>query len=347
MSKIEIYSPLDYEVFQRENKTTGHIFVQGSVSSDVKKLQIKISGKDMYGNPINMDWCDFDINPDYSFGESIDMYSGGWYKVEFRDELGDYVSVDHVGIGEVIMGAGQSNASCHGDTRLKTETGMVASFDGEKWHLAEDPFMGGHDLADGCNADKGSFYCPMGDALYEEFKVPIGVTTVAYGASRVEMWEEFHKPIAWSDEEGKNVDIESGINLYDYMINRMNKLGRRGFRCVVWHQGENDSSDNTQSHVYYEKLAEIIIRSQHSAGWYVPWFVAIASYSSEKVNYNVRDGQKRLSDDKIAYLGPDTDKLIGDYRAEDHVHFSEKGLKEHGKMWAECVKAYIHKIIDY
>ncbi|MBQ0105903.1 MAG: hypothetical protein KBT47_07720, partial [Armatimonadetes bacterium] len=170
---IELYSPKDRQVFQRETKNTGHIITEGYVSHDVEKLYIRISEKDMYGNPINMDWLDFDINPDRSFCENIDMYAGGWYKAEFKTDKGDYISVDHIGIGEVIVGAGQSNSTNSGAERIATISGMVSCTDGKIWKKAEDPMLGTHDMVSGAlYCDGGSFYPALGDALFEEFHVP-------------------------------------------------------------------------------------------------------------------------------------------------------------------------------
>ena len=50
----------------------------------------------------------------------------------------------------------------------------------------------------------------------------------------------------------------------------------------------------------------------------------------------------------MAFEGPDTDTLTGDYRDYNGtgIHFSPKGLKKHGEMWAEFLIPYIHSEID-
>lgn len=57
----------------------------------------------------------------------------------------------------------------------------------------------------------------------------------------------------------------------------------------------------------------------------------------------VRAGQKSLWDDKVALEGPDTDALRGEFREANGqgVHFSGKGLREHGSRWAEKVGAWL------
>jgi hypothetical protein len=96
---------------------------------------------------------------------------------------------------------------------------------------------------------------------------------------------------------------------------------------------------------YFGKLKNTILSSIKQAGWEFPWFVAQASYhDAEKPRFeSVRSAQKRLWDEGVAEPGPDTDGLAGDHRDYDGkgIHFSPKGLKVHGEMWAEKLTAYV------
>jgi hypothetical protein len=130
-------------------------------------------------------------------------------------------------------------------------------------------------------------------------------------------------------------------------MERVAWLGPRGFRAVLWHQGESDANQDSghgisgeQYRVFMEKL---IRASRQKAGWEVPWLVAQASYHSEKDPGcdDLRSGQKALWDSGIAFEGPDTDKLGGEYRAG--VHFNAKGLQAHGQLWAEKVAKFIER----
>ena len=95
-----------------------------------------------------------------------------WYRLEVRGLGGGQAaveaSVEHVGVGEVFIVAGQSNAGNYGSERQSVKTGHVASFNGVQWALADDP-QGG---ADGSG---GSFIPAFGDAMNMRFHVPIGV----------------------------------------------------------------------------------------------------------------------------------------------------------------------------
>ena len=98
---------------------------------------------------------------------------------------------------------------------------------------------------------------------------------------------------------------------------------------------------------YTRSTTALIQESRRAVGWEVPWFVAEVSYHnpSQTSFPTTRAGQKKLWDLGVAFEGPNTDTLTGDNRDEGGkgIHFSPKGLKAHGKMWAEKVAVYLDK----
>ena len=89
--------------------------------------------------------------------------------------------VEHVGMGEVFVIAGQSNSANHGEEKQTTTTGMVVAFTGSRWQLANDP-------QSGASGGGGSFLPPFGDALHARLKVPIGLVATGVGATSVREW---------------------------------------------------------------------------------------------------------------------------------------------------------------
>jgi hypothetical protein len=224
----------------------------------------------------------------------------------------------------VFFGAGQSNTTnSGGEGGLQTETKMVSTFGGENWRLADDPQPGVHDKSQG-----GSFWPAFGDALYKRYKVPIGVAVTGHGGTSVNQWQR----------DGE---------LFNWMLLRMRQLGKVGFRAVLWHQGESDVAMAKDE--YRDKLSQIILDSRSAAGWDVPWFVARVSYHnpSSQTFESTRSAQQELWARGIAYEGPDTDTLRGDNRdgGGKGIHFSPKGLRAHGLMWAEKVSAYLDRVL--
>lgn len=329
-NEIRLVSPKQYQVFQRRSMHDGYIRVSGSINSDLDKLQIRISGKSLKGN-LSGKWQALPfVKQTRSFTSVINVISGGWYRVDLQALCNNIVvaqaSVDKVGVGEVFVGAGQSNSTNCGQEIINQTSGMVSSFSGSYWQIANDPQPGSHDKTMG-----GSFWPAFGDAMYEIYHVPIGVAVTGQGMTTSAQWQP---------------DAPDG--LYPWMMTRIYQLTPQGFRALLWHQGETDA--HTPTDTYVKEMTTLITRSTEDAGWVFPWFVANASYHSPTLKSwpLVRAGQQKLWELGVSLEGPDTDTLVGDNRDFDGngIHFSPKGLRAHGKMWADKVSVYLDKVLE-
>lgn len=316
---LTVLSPQAWQVFQRDSRQGGRIVVSGRVAKDCDAVEARVTGKPLEGK-LSGEWKRLPWSPSgRSFLAEWPLEAGGWYDMEFRvlkdGKTVASATVEKFGVGEVFVGAGQSNSTNYGEELTRPVSGMVSTFGGGLWGPADDPQPGAHDKNRG-----GSFWPAFGDALFERYHVPIGIAVTGQGGSSVRHWLP-------------------GGELYNWMMMRIYRLGVGGFRAVLWHQGEADVK--MPSEEYAARLAGIIRASTASAGWQFPWFVARVSYQDPgQVSFPApREAQKKLWDAGIALEGPDTDTLVGDHR--DHggrgIHFSRKGLEAHGKMWADAV----------
>ena len=327
-SAITVLSPRSYQVFQRQTEDRGEILVSGRCRTDAEELEIRVMGESNKA-PLPDQWVAVPIVSSIrEFNTRLQIPAGGWYSLDVRAKNDGKVvaeqRIDRFGVGEVFVGAGQSNSTNSGEFKTKQASGMVSSFGGEHWQIADDPQPGVADSSQG-----GSFWPAFGDAMYEQYRVPIGVATTGFGGTSVNQWQP----------DG---------DLFRWMMTRVHQLGPGGFRAVLWHQGESDVE--MASDEYYTKLRNVIVASRAKAGWEFPWFVAQASYHNpDKLRFdNVRDAQEKLWKNAIALVGPDTDNLTGDHRDLDGkgIHFSPKGLKAHGEMWAEHVGAHLDEVLS-
>lgn len=326
-SNVTILSPREYQVFQRQDLDGGEILISGRCGRNVDKLEIRIAG-DSTSGPLPDRWISIPtVSKLREFNFKKQIPAGGWYTLNVRAGGAGNVfaekRVQRFGVGEVFVGAGQSNSTNCGEFKTRQQTGMVASFSGEAWQLADDPQPGVADRSQG-----GSFWPAFGDAMYQKYKVPIGLAATGYGGTSVNQWQR----------DG---------DLFKWMMTRIHQLGPGGFRALLWHQGESDVAMATDE--YYAKLRNVILASRASAGWEFPWFVAQASYHNPaKPRFeNIRAAQEKLWNNSVALAGPDTDTLTGAYRDLDGkgIHFSPKGLKAHGQMWAKRVGAYLDLVL--
>jgi len=352
--KYALDCPIEWQVSQRNAEEWAKIKLAGTVPTNATFVEAKTElGTGLPGKAT--EWTVVargEQIEDGKFSGSLKLAAGGWYslKVRFRKSaedptvLGEAV-VGHVGVGDIFVVAGQSNSSNHGAERQKTTTGLVAAFDGKHWQLANDP-------QPGASGDAGSFMPPFGDAIAGKFKMPVGIVACGIGATSVREWlprgARFPNPPTLEGRVRKlpSGEWESKGDAFAMFTARMKQLGPKGFRAVLWHQGESDAEQPDPNRTlpgkqYRQYLEQLIRTSRREIGWEAPWFVALVSSHGGDGVPDIRAGQKSLWDDGIALEGPDSDVLRGNLR--DGVHFSGKGLREHGARWAEKVAPWLEK----
>jgi alpha-L-fucosidase len=341
---LRLDSPLDYQVFQRQTLTEGRVRVSGRAPAGTDKLEVQVRG----------DWQPLGFNrEDGAFQADLSVPAGGWYVCRARaiggGKLLATAEVPHVGVGEVFVVAGQSNAGNHGEQKLRPQTGLVAAFDGTRWQPADDP-------QPGASGDGGSFLSSFGDAIAERFKVPIGLVACGIGATSVREWlppgTRFPNPPTLTGRVQRlpSGEWESKGEAFATFIARLKLLGPRGVRAVLWHQGESDANqqDPTRTlsgNLYRQYLERLIRDSRRELGWDAPWFVAQVSYHvpGDEASPEIRAAQKALWEAGVALEGPDTDALKGGLRESNGqgVHFSGQGLREHARLWVEKVAPWL------
>lgn len=353
-TELRLTSPADYQVIQRTKRSEGALKISGSCK-DATDARLEVRLLDPQGKG---DWQTLARINGESFQADLTAPSGGWYRLEARlTKDGKAVaetSVAHVGIGEVFLVAGQSNSANHGEEKQTVKSGLVASFDGQAWQVAHDPQRG-------ASGKGGSFLPPLGDALAAKFGVPIGFIPIGIGATSVREWlptgVAFPSPPTILSRVTKRPDgnWESKGVAYEALVSRLKQFGPRGFRAVLWHQGESDANqkDSTRTlpgSLYQEHLGRIIRDSRQAAGWEAPWFVAQVSYHvpGDEASEDIRAAQAALWKSGLALAGPDSDALKGELRERGGkgVHFSGPGLRRHAAAWGEKIMPWLEQQLD-
>ncbi|HWF47475.1 MAG TPA: sialate O-acetylesterase [Bryobacteraceae bacterium] len=352
--EISLGSPIDYQVFQRDQRQSGNIVVSGraGIACDAVEACVVVPQAKNTWAPVAFD------SFARTFRDEIPAPAGGFYEVEVRLlRAGKPVAqaiVPHVGVGEVFVIAGQSNATNYGEVPQETQTDMVVSFSGSSWVIANDPQPGVQD-----NSHKGSFIPAFGDAMYRKYHVPIGVACVGYGGTSVRQWlpegDQFSTPPTTSKfvRQTNSGAWTSDGTLFNGMMKRIDKLGHHGFRALLWHQGESDAhqapGDQITGDEYFALMKTLILASWQEALWQFPWFVAEASYHnpSDRSSPEIRAAQRRLWRSGLALPGPDTDQLGPAYRQNNGkgVHFNAEGLQAHGRLWAKAVEPWLDGVL--
>jgi hypothetical protein len=349
--EISLTSPTDYEVFQRQTRYEGRVRIAGSVK-DAPGAQVEVR---LVGSKRKGEWRPVEAAAQGAFDIFVTKPSGGWYHCEARltkdgQALAE-TSVAHVGIGEIFLVAGQSNSANYGEEKQVLKSGLAASFDGNRWQVANDPQRG-------ASGNGGSFMPPLGDALAAKFGVPIGFIPIGIGATSVREWLPAGIPfpapptLVYRVRQLPDGRWECKGAAFDTLVSRQKRFGPHGFRAVLWHQGESDANQKDATRtlpgsLYQDHLTRIIHDSRQAAGWEAPWFVAQVSYHvpGDEASADIREAQAALWKSGIALAGPDSDALKSEWRQSNGkgVHFSGPGLREHAARWADRITPWLEQ----
>ena len=327
---LTITQPMPYQVIQRGADNLGKIPIKGNWDGRPGRVEARyalMTGSDATPSGWSL-VCD--IPAAGAFSGSLTAPAGGWHRIDVRALASDQElarqSVEKVGVGEVFLMAGQSNAGNFGWPRLAPlEDRVVTPCQWcQDWRPGYDPQPWAH------GGTGGSPWPAMGDALVRALKVPVALIPVAAGGTSVEQW------------------LPASKLCYPALKNALDFVGPHGARAVLWHQGESDVTQGTPAELYAKRLGEIIAQSRRDAGWDIPWGVATVTFLPEgaipkekkglpDIGAAVREGQRKACEGKAVFAGPCTDDMTGPEWRHDTIHFSGKGLREHGRRWAASV----------
>jgi len=351
---LTLSAPLEHQVIQRKSRDGGTIcivgqLVEGGRENVAFEARVVVAGREGVWQTLR---STFRAG---TFEAVTDGPAGGWHRLDVRVLESNAViaesSVEHVGIGEVFVVAGQSNSANNGEEKMTPQTGRVAAFDGQRWQLANDP-------QPGATGNRGSFMPPLGDALVRRLDVPVGFIACGIGSTSVREWlpkgSRFPNPPTVERRVKKLPDgeWESDGAAFANLVARLKQPGLHGFRAVLWHQGESDANQKDPIRtlpggLYREYLTRVIRESRREIGWDAPWFVAQASYHvpGDEASLDIRSAQAALWQDATALEGPDTDQFKGELRERigQGVHLSRAGLVRHGEAWAERIVPWLRQ----
>ena len=315
---LQLTSPIPHAVFQRDFRNTALVPVAGLARGAARVEARYVTAK----NGAAGSWQAVGNIVAGKFAGSLSVPAGGWYRLEVRSLSWGFTvaqaAVETVGVGEVFIVAGQSNAANHGGTRMTARSDLVSAWNGSGWVHAQDPMP----IATG---EGGSPWPVLGDLLAERFGVPVGILSVAVGATPVSAW------------------LPNGGPCYSRLCDALAAAGPNGVRAILWHQGESDVSGGTTQEQYVSRLGSVIAQTRKDAGRNVTWMIAVVGYNNHREfaanEPGIRQAQKALCDGKTTFQGPTTDDLLGKEMRSDGIHLTEKGLREHAARWAnELVK---------
>ena len=282
---------------------------------------------------------------------------GGWYNLEVRGMNGDQVvattTVERVGVGEVFIIAGQSNAQGvqhddapgAGDDRVNTinyadnsqspntpPSDVLTRFS----HLDRNVRIAPCGI--------GSWYWgKLGDLLAQRLNVPIMFFNVGYEGAAIRNWrqsfevgrsESIYLRGAFYIDGQPYANLRNAMQFFTHML---------GVRAVLWHHGEAEYFGQTSQSSYADDLQALINRSRHDSGKNISWMVARASYSGDGRGFKpeiVAAQNQVIATTPNVYTGPSTDEIqiprqrsARQIELKDDVHFDAIGLVDVANAW--------------
>lgn len=356
--QITIGFPVERTVFQRNNANLGYVNVYGNVSQDCDRVEARLIAR-IGGQGVTTSWVVIDSKVAGQAYSGKIQNTGGWYRLEVRGVKGETVlftsSVERVGIGEVFLIAGQSNAQGYGvspnakganDDRVNAYLPRYHDTHGTDQYRNLPDYLG--DLSFGkLESGRGigptgyTPYCygELGDMLVSRLNVPVLFFNAGFTGTSTNNWVQSAQGIPTYNEEYRTEELLYGAPYRGFRVTLQSINTLTGFRSVLWLQGEHDRFTNgvgLSAPEYANNLTFLIQKSRTDIGATIPWVVARASRYRGQNNQRVIDGQNMVINTvPNVWAGPSTDNIQPN--RYDGAHFQNitgsMGLTELASAW--------------
>lgn len=296
LNPFSLEYPQPYEVYQRTG-VNADIKVKGTILNTGGPVTIEGRFKS------NATWTTIATNVQNSFTGQLASQTGqGLFELRIASDTSKTIGVFNVGIGDVYIIAGQSNASGRGDfsqsyTHATLKAGIFKN--SYKWAELADPTDSSAGQVDLVTADvaTGSYWPLLATQMMAARGVPVAFVPCAIGGLPISVW-------------ATPTNHQDRTTAYGSMIYRA--LQVFGVKAVLWHQGESDAVTNgfTTGAVYKPRLKALADSIFADLG--VKTVVAKIHYWTEAPNTtiaNVEEINQAMADavaeDSNLLMGPD------------------------------------------
>ena len=304
-AQVEIITPESYEIIQRSG-TTADIDVTGTYVGTPTAIEARFNGGA---------WATIDATPTggtFSGTLSSQAEGQGPLEVRFTNDAGAIDTAQYVGIGDVFVIAGQSNASGRGDNnQTYSHASLKAGLFDNTYHWGEllDETDGSGGQVDSVSADGttgGSIWPLLATSIMADQGVPVGFVVCAMGGTSISSWQKG--------------TANDRATLYGSMQYRVGQL-QNGCKAVLFHQGEANAVAGTAEATYNTDLDSFADDVNTDLG--VKTVVAKIHEISTATTPNITNIQNAIDtawgDNANVVAGPDLD---GETTSPDGAHYT-------------------------
>lgn len=229
-----------FQTFQRTG-TNGSFVVSGNVGTGTHDIQARFNGAA---------WTTIASSASGTYSATLtnQIQGQGWLEVRWADKPWQEVGVNYVGIGDLFLVAGQSNAGGRGTNpqSYSSGNGIKATLFGNDylWHDLTDPTDNRTNQVDIVSRDSGmgSVWPLVATFVLTNNGCPIAFIPCALSATASGSW------LPGSNHQDRTT-------LYGSMVYRGIQVG--GVKAVLWWQGETDATLGHSQAVYFNNLTNI------------------------------------------------------------------------------------------
>ncbi|MCY7356338.1 MAG: putative Ig domain-containing protein [Rudanella sp.] len=340
LGQFTVIRPQNRIVFQRNNQNETAVPITGICPSSANRIEIRAEAVQA-GQGTSTGWLTADASPQNGRFAGMVTLKGGWYRLFVRALPNAVVlaevAVERVGVGEVFIVAGQSNASGGHVSNPGAADHRVSVVDWFEDDLPEAnlPLVFSQAATNRRMAPFNPLHMwgMLGDRLTSRLNVPVLFLGAAYGGTNSEVWR--------ISAQGQNPGGSPGPLLMPYRplgAALDHYVRRTGVRAVLWHQGESDNGYRGQQ-AYFDNVKAVIDKTRQQSGYArLPWVVSRVSYIGGRTDAAIIAGQNQLIQtvDQV-WPGPETDAYTSTDDRFDGLHFAGNGLNRLTDLWDKCL----------
>jgi hypothetical protein len=309
-SQITISSPVVRQIFQRDLNNQAIVTITGSYSQPIDTIQVRFTPVKA-GQGTAIDWRVIKSMPLGGLFKGSVTVKGGWYIMDVRGLLngkvvGNISTLERVGVGEVFVLAGQSNAGGSGllegnETAATDDRVNCANFISPRLYNPKgwEPFkffqadLSQFSIVEFSQLKKtaaigptglGPYYWgKVGDALSAKLNVPIMFFNAAWAGASVRVWRESaENPTTAVPSDFQFDNTNNNKYPVGYPYANLNAVLRyyginMGMRAILWMEGETQNLLNLDAIAqgktppvttenYLDNLRRLVKRSRQDLG---------------------------------------------------------------------------------
>ena len=320
----------EYKVFQRDNAGNYPLELRGSIAGPCNAVEASFAGRP---------FVTIDSAPTTTFTGSLLASTGqGMITVRCTNNRVLGSSVRNIGIGDVYVVAGQSNAEGHGIHAQSYSTIAGNSAIKPTVFTEADHWKLDNDQTD-IHSTGGSVWPIVGGYVVAHTAAPVAFITTASGGSKLV------SPNEWQPNGAVCQHI--GVNCYNNMVAQVADAGVNGIKAVLWFQGEGDARVGQTQQAYNAALDQLAVNVGNDlpgspplvAGVIGPWISGGAA--TDNVRFATMEA---WADNPLVLAGPQSYdiRITGDGFFDDKHFATNDEFQTLGFRWWKAIDAHFY-----